>query len=439
MALARASSPRSTSLVFSAAVASSRRRAGRLHLAVAASTSTLARTTIRSFDIVSVKKKSHLGLDGMMRGTLGERTNVPAAPKDTKQALVDNNRVKPEKQGTVSSVKTLLDIPVVDNAPTDPKGGENAPVNGLLSSDAPPVGSIALEDGSRTLSGKKQSVLGLGLPSTLRLGTVRDVSGSATGSGSGVAQAPLRLSVNSADLILNAQGRPSSILSSGSCLRPPWTASGISTFSGRSPRSSSSSVASVRWDETNLHTAKEIQWKGRRTQPEKDKEAGKTTRESRRSSDPRRRTPISEIFPDAQMQAQAFQQPKEPAVMQAMLEHSQKNYGPLASELRPHHVRSRTSSRASPYPLRNQRSAFSPEKPRALPVQVFTDGPNKPFAAPAPELPVLCQVQCDMNVYQSSPAPALYEIKPFSPIHIKLNSPKQVKSVFGLQSRPRIM
>ncbi|KAJ8454948.1 hypothetical protein ONZ51_g12728 [Trametes cubensis] len=63
---------------------------------------------------------------------------------------------------------------------------------------------------------------------------------------------------------------------------------------------------------------------------------------------------------------------------------------------------------------------------------------NKPFAAPAPELPVLRQVQCDMNVYQSSPAPALYEIKPFSPIHIKLDSPKQVKSAFGLQSRPRI-
>ncbi|KAH9896427.1 hypothetical protein C8Q73DRAFT_788785 [Cubamyces lactineus] len=431
--------------------------------------------------VVVKKKKSRLGLDGMKWGTLGEVTNVPAAPKETKQAPVDSNLLKvkgdenqkwwsigrgrkdskgkdkeqkpparsktpeparplegrarfnsldsgillnspasqPKKQGTVSSVKTLLEVPVVDNVPTGAKAGENVPVSGLLSPDAPPAGSIAVrairsmrslarmaswaqlsndkegnvgpaaptegtvrpktkdekekktkekeksskdkdtmkkkkkkekektkekekekesskekektirysgssfeagalstqgspapvkfEDGSRTLSRKKQSVLGLGLPSTLRLSTVRDISGSTTGSGSGIAQAPQRLSVDSAHLILNAQGRPSSILSSGSSLRPPSTASGISTFSGRSPRSSSSSVASVRWDETNLQTAKEIQRKERRTRREKDKEAGKTTRESRRSSDSRRRTPISEIFPEAQMQAQEKQ------------------------------------------------------------------------------------------------------------------------------------
>ncbi|KAI0357590.1 hypothetical protein OH77DRAFT_1519472 [Trametes cingulata] len=73
-------------------------------------------------------------------------------------------------------------------------------------------------------------------------------------------------------------------------------------------------------------------------------EAQETVKESRRVwAD----TPFS-IFA-----VQSFQPPKEPAVMQAMLEHSQKNYGPLPSELRPHRVRSRTSSRASPYPLRN--------------------------------------------------------------------------------------
>ncbi|OBZ78004.1 hypothetical protein A0H81_01655 [Grifola frondosa] len=47
---------------------------------------------------------------------------------------------------------------------------------------------------------------------------------------------------------------------------------------------------------------------------------------------------------------QSFQPPTNPSGMQAMLEHSQKNYGPLPSELRPRRVRSRTSSRASPYP-----------------------------------------------------------------------------------------
>ncbi|KAI0635339.1 hypothetical protein C8Q77DRAFT_1054820 [Trametes polyzona] len=424
--------------------------------------------------VVVKKKKSRLGLDGMKWGTLGEVTNVPSAPKDQKSAPADNLlKVKgdenqkwwsigrgrkdskskdkeqkeqkpparsktpepskplegrarfnsldsgillnspasrPKKQGTVSSVKTLLEVPVVDIAPSDSRSDENtAPTNGLLSADAPPTGSIAVRairsmrslarmaswaqlsndkegnaapgaptdtvksrtkeekktkekeekkskekgdtmkkkkkkdkektkekeskekektirysgssfeagalsaqaspapirpaDGARTLnSRKKQSVLGLGLPSTMRLSSVRDASGSSAGSVSGVPQAPQRLSVDSAHLILNAQGRPSSILSSGSSLRPPSTASGISTFSGRSPRSSSSSVASVRWDEAGIKTAKEIQRKERRTKREKDKESGKTTRESRRTSDSRKRTPISEIFPETQMQ-----------------------------------------------------------------------------------------------------------------------------------------
>ncbi|KAI0323905.1 hypothetical protein GY45DRAFT_1375972 [Cubamyces sp. BRFM 1775] len=84
-------------------------------------------------------------------------------------------------------------------------------------------------------------------------------------------------------------------------------ASGISTFSGCSPRSSSSSVASVRWDETSLQTAKEIQRKERCTRRGTDMEAGKTMHERRRSSDSRHRTPISEIFPEAQMQAQEKQ------------------------------------------------------------------------------------------------------------------------------------
>ncbi|KAI0324969.1 hypothetical protein GY45DRAFT_1390266 [Cubamyces sp. BRFM 1775] len=87
------------------------------------------------------------------------------------------------------------------------------------------------------------------------------------------------------------------------------------------------------------------------------------------------------------------------SVSAAMLEHSQKNYGALPSELRPHRVRSRTSSSASPYPLRNQRSALSLDKPRSSPIQVFTDAPSTPFAAPAPEQPVLFDVQRDANVY----------------------------------------
>ncbi|OSC98903.1 hypothetical protein PYCCODRAFT_1470720 [Trametes coccinea BRFM310] len=426
--------------------------------------------------VVVKKKKSRLALDGMKWGTLGEVTNVPAAPKEQKSAPSDNLlKVKgdenqkwwsigrgrkdskgkdkeqkaparsktpepsrplegrarfnsldsgillnspvaqPQKQGTTSSIQSLLEVPVIAAAPVDKQSGENISTNGLLAPDAQPAGSIAVrairsmrslarmaswaqlsndkegnaapsttdvgkpktkeekktskekdekktkekgdtmkkkkkkdkektkekeigskekektirysgssfeagalsaqgspaplktEDGARTLSRKKQSVLGLGLPSTLRLATVRDASSSTTGSATGVPQAPARLSVDSAHLILNAQGRPSSILSSGSSLRPPSTASGISTFSGRSPRSSSSSIASVRWDEVNIRSVKETQRKERRTRREKEKESGKTTRESRRSSESRRRTPISEIFPETQMHAQEGQ------------------------------------------------------------------------------------------------------------------------------------
>ena len=176
---------------------------------------------------------------------------------------------------------------------------------GALSSQGSPAHRLQPEEGARTLTRKKQSILGLGLPSTMRLSTVRDVSGASTASSAGVPQAPQRLSVDSAHLILNAQGRPSSILSSGSSLRPPSTISGISCDSGRTSRSSSSSVVSVRWDDVALRTVKEKQREERRTRRELerekgDKEGSKTKRESRRSSESRRRTPISEIFPETQ-------------------------------------------------------------------------------------------------------------------------------------------
>ncbi|KAJ6511227.1 hypothetical protein DFH09DRAFT_999601 [Mycena vulgaris] len=57
---------------------------------------------------------------------------------------------------------------------------------------------------------------------------------------------------------------------------------------------------------------------------------------------------------------QAFQPPKNPEGMQALLQHSVQNYGPLPSDLGPRRVRSRTQSRASPYPRQGQIAA-SPE------------------------------------------------------------------------------
>ena len=184
---------------------------------------------------------------------------------------------------------------------------------GALSSQGSPAHRHQAEAGAHTLTRKKQSILGLGLPSTMRLSTVRDVSSASTASSTGVAQAPQRLSVDSAHLIMNAQGRPSSILSSGSSLRPPSTISGISGIScesDRTSRSSSSSVVSVRWDDVALKTVKEKQREERRTRralekEQGDKEGSKTKRESRKSSESRRRTPISEIFPETQAHRQS--------------------------------------------------------------------------------------------------------------------------------------
>ncbi|KAJ7115597.1 hypothetical protein C8R43DRAFT_1038570 [Mycena crocata] len=59
---------------------------------------------------------------------------------------------------------------------------------------------------------------------------------------------------------------------------------------------------------------------------------------------------------------QAFHPPKNPEGMQALLQHSVDNYGPLPSELGPRRVRSRTQSRPSPYPQRQGQHTTSPEQ-----------------------------------------------------------------------------
>ena len=55
-------------------------------------------------------------------------------------------------------------------------------------------------------------------------------------------------------------------------------------------------------------------------------------------------TNVSRLMP-----CPGFQPPHHPAGMQALLQHSVQSYGPLPSEVRPHRLRSRTSSRPSLY------------------------------------------------------------------------------------------
>ncbi|TCD61190.1 hypothetical protein EIP91_008796, partial [Steccherinum ochraceum] len=142
---------------------------------------------------------------------------------------------------------------------------------------------------------------------------------------------------------------------------------------------------------------------------------------------------------------QSFEPPHERTAMQAMLEHSQSNYGPLPSELRPHRIRSRTSSRASPYPTRVLKSTLSPDHQRS---SVFTEDSHheynisKPFAPSPPSVPALSDITVNPNLSFLSTVPVLNP-KSSSPFAVKANqSPAPVKTAdingMGLPTRPRV-
>ncbi|KAG6916979.1 hypothetical protein DXG01_004408 [Tephrocybe rancida] len=124
---------------------------------------------------------------------------------------------------------------------------------------------------------------------------------------------------------------------------------------------------------------------------------------------------------------QSFEPPRNPAGMQALLEHSVQNYGPLPSELRPRRIRSRTSSRPSPYPQARVNKVVLPSPENAQ--------PTKSIAAPHMNAPVLQQIHINNNILA---APALDTLKPFSPLVMDIE-PKR-ENAFGLapNARPRV-
>ncbi|PBK61490.1 hypothetical protein ARMSODRAFT_1025623 [Armillaria solidipes] len=145
---------------------------------------------------------------------------------------------------------------------------------------------------TRTLGyNKKRSILGLGLPSSMTV-KVPAARGASTAS-STMSQAPPvvdnnRLSVESAVVL----GRPSSAMSTASSLRPMSTNSGTS-------RASSSSGASVKWDEAGLETVRDLRDRERGIKKGiKEEQKRRDSRESRRSSEGRKRTPLTDIFPE---------------------------------------------------------------------------------------------------------------------------------------------
>ena len=126
----------------------------------------------------------------------------------------------------------------------------------------------------------------------------------------------------------------------------------------------------------------------------------------------------------------AFEPPRHPAGMQALLEHSVQNYGPLPSELHPRRMRSRTQSRPSPYPARSVKLApRSPENLKMQPVNVSAVNTR------LVDKPVLQQLPINHNI---SAVSALNQVKPLSPLVAKLE-PKR-ENAFGLapNARPRV-
>ncbi|KAK0448447.1 uncharacterized protein EV420DRAFT_843673 [Desarmillaria tabescens] len=139
---------------------------------------------------------------------------------------------------------------------------------------------------------KKRSILGLGLPSSMTMKLPAGRDGSTASSTMSQAPPPVvdnnRLSVESAAVM----GRPSSAMSTASSLRPMSTTSGTS-------RASSGSGASVKWDEAGLETVRDRRDRERGIKKGiKEEQKRRDSRESRRSSEGRKRTPLSDIFPE---------------------------------------------------------------------------------------------------------------------------------------------
>jgi len=127
-------------------------------------------------------------------------------------------------------------------------------------------------------------------------------------------------------------------------------------------------------------------------------------------------------------QCPAFQPPHHPAGMQALLEHSVQSYGPLPSELRPRRVRSRTSSRPSPYPA----SCISKSSVTTNTSKDHIQVDNKSNST------TTIKVLCELPVCSNTPAaPMLDVLKPFSPLvldTIKTAKDKKKSS----NNRPRV-
>ncbi len=118
--------------------------------------------------------------------------------------------------------------------------------------------------------------------------------------------------------------------------------------------------------------------------------------------------------------------------MRALLEHSVQSFGPLPSEFRPRRIRSRTTSRPSPYPQnRISKSTLSVDHLKVSQVETKESSTT----------PVLRSVPLSSN--KPSVAPTLQAFKPFSPLvvdhgYFKAGSKHEKVSTLPSRIRPRV-
>ncbi|KAG9307943.1 hypothetical protein JVU11DRAFT_12818 [Chiua virens] len=235
----------------------------------------------------SVRSLARIGSWAQLKNMPNPDTSVAAAPVTTdKESDGKKKKKKKEKEKEKEKERTKETIRY---------SGSSFEAGALTPS---PSGS---KNEFKTLGKKKASILGIGLPSTMRLRSSR--TGSAESSTEAVNNGNHRLSMDSTTLLgggILARGRSGSAMSTVSSLRPMSTKS-----SGSRESSGSSAAASVKWDEVGLETVKEIRQKdkkARRNEKEeckKKSKKSKSTKDSTRksSSDGQKRTPLAALFP----------------------------------------------------------------------------------------------------------------------------------------------
>ncbi|KAF8996426.1 hypothetical protein BDQ17DRAFT_1364415 [Cyathus striatus] len=246
------------------------------------------------------EKKVKKEKDGTVKEKKKKKAKENVAGEEKEGTIKKKKKEKKEKEGTIKEKKSKLKVkeePEVVRSATLRLSTSSFEAGALTAS---PVPSKLAPPAAQTLGKKKHSILGLGLPSSMRLPNMRSGStassivvnppnpvNSATVSGN-------RLSVESA-FKFAGRDRAASTLSTASSLRPVSVASSNSRNSSASGHSGTSGSASIRWDEEGLQHVKEQRKKERREKAEKDRREGK---ESRAGTEGRRRTAISDIFPE---------------------------------------------------------------------------------------------------------------------------------------------